>query len=191
MNWRASFVKMFVVSPLSSLVNNRYVLTSFPRFEIDRFLTTGCCLVIQRALGIIHFLFSTPIQWHSTEELFCSDGTNDGVMRRWYSKMILLDSMAASEREANTWKDDPLFAIVAEQKSSIVLSFFLRHSSTTQRCSFVNVRKCGKIFQACRKIGNKHILPKNYIRKLTHLLAMAQVENAGKEQRLFETFLHN
>ena len=50
---------MFVVSPLSSLVNNRYVLTSFPRFEIDRFLTTGCCLVIQRAQGIIHFLFST------------------------------------------------------------------------------------------------------------------------------------
>lgn len=30
-----------------ALVNNRYVLTSFPRFEIDRFLTTGCCLVIQ------------------------------------------------------------------------------------------------------------------------------------------------
>ena len=42
-----------------ALVNNRYVLTSFPRFEIDRFLTTGCCLVIQRAQGIIHFLFST------------------------------------------------------------------------------------------------------------------------------------
>ena len=43
---------MFVVSPLSSLVNNRYVLTSFPRFEIDRFLTTGCCLVIQSELSV-------------------------------------------------------------------------------------------------------------------------------------------
>lgn len=35
-----------------ALVNNRYVLTSFPRFEIDRFLTTGCCLVIQRARAL-------------------------------------------------------------------------------------------------------------------------------------------
>ena len=43
-------MKMFVVSPLSLLVNNRYVLTSFPSFEIDRFLTTGCCLVIQEEL---------------------------------------------------------------------------------------------------------------------------------------------
>ena len=110
---------------------------------------------------------------------FCSDGTNDGVMRRWYSKMILLDSMAAIEWEANTWKDDPLFRNCG-QKSSIVLSFVLRHS-LKKRCSFVNERKCGKIFQACRKIGSKHILPRNYIRKLTHLLAMAQVENAGKD----------
>ena len=35
-----------------ALVNNRYVLTSFPRFEIDRFLTTGCCLVIQSELSV-------------------------------------------------------------------------------------------------------------------------------------------